>query len=141
MFISYDTLATIIFIICFGCLYFYCSYFKTCREIRRTLTIMQQIYMKNGFFANGYILETAEDKDYKYNLLSCGHITYTKKHISKQAQEKAKEDLLHCFVKYLYNLNDHPEYYLYQLHDDFGVLDKSEYEEVSKLFKYHKKPI
>lgn len=109
------------------------------RKMSNILTIIQQIYTKGYFLENGYILATAKDDNYIYNLLSCREIVYKKRGISKEEFIKEKNNLLYALMLLLCNIKNKNNYYTISLPDNFGILDKSEKEAVMKLFYHHNK--
>lgn len=109
------------------------------KKISDLLTVIQQIYTKGNFLENSYVLATAKDNDYKYNLLSCGEIIYKKIGISNEEFIKEKNNLLYALILLLCNIKNRNHYYTISLPDNFGILDKSEKATIMKLFYRHNK--
>lgn len=102
------------------------------KKIKEILSLLESIYTK------GHVIQTARDENYVYNLLDNKKIIYAKRKINKDIKQNAKESLQKCLLYSLYNINNRHDIYSIQLPDEVGILHKSEYKEVMRLFNNHR---
>lgn len=102
------------------------------KKIKEILSLLESIYTK------GHVVQTARDENYVYNLLDNKKIIYAKRKINKDIKQNAKENLQKCLLYSLYNINNRHDIYSIQLPDEVGILHKSEYKEVMRLFNNHR---